>query len=136
MYQYRVKTTSRLRQTILRAYRDLWQKSPAENQYAITQDLWTPIWEEWKGQISLEFGSSVLNGLNQEGLVENLMVANPQGVQTAISRITPKGLLALAETEASTHTRRLAMFGAITGCLALLLAIAALALTLKHYDFG
>lgn len=130
MYKHRINA-AKLRQTILRAYRELWEKAPDNNEFAITQNVWKPIWETWKGKISEDFASAVLNSLHQEGLVENIIVPNPQGIKTPISRITQKGLMFLADEEDATRTRRLALLGASSGCLALILAIADWTLTLK-----
>jgi hypothetical protein len=117
-----IKAT-KLRLLILRAFRKLWEKNPNERAYFIIQDVWTPIWEKVKNKIDGEFVTAVFASLAQDGYLDNKEFQDKSGEKIISSRITDKGLAYLSEIENNMLTRKIAIIGAVTGCLGVIISI-------------
>jgi hypothetical protein len=114
---------SDFRLQILREFRKIWEKNPDKRAFIETQIVWSPIWEKQKNRITPEFGTAVLASLTQDQFLESTVAQNPMGEDVSLSRITDKGLEHLLESENSKMTRRIALLGAVTGSLGLIISI-------------
>jgi hypothetical protein len=121
--------SSELRMLILLAFKKVWENNPDERAYAITDEVWKPIWNENKARITPEFGTAVFASLNQDGLIESIAAPNPEGKQVSLCRITDKGLEFISTVEEAKMTRRLALIGAVTGCLGIIISVIGLFLS-------
>jgi hypothetical protein len=115
---------SKLRVDVLKKYRRNWENIPDKNSFFKTEDIWNSILSNLSNRIDNEYLNSVFNSLIDDKYIEVIQDQNNKHISG--SRITKNGLKFLEEYEANTLTKKIALLGAITGCISLIISIISL----------
>jgi hypothetical protein len=106
-----------LRRALLEAFNSAWEKRP--DGFFPIQQVWNGVYRRFSGRVDGPLVEGSFNGLLHEGHLEAIQASN--GLRGA--RITDRGRRYLYDLRSSARTRWIALIGAITGSVSLLVSI-------------
>lgn len=125
----RLVSASDVRLKILESLYEGWKARPGPDHYFPLTQVWSEVYAKLAHGVDNPLSEGVWNGLQREGLIQIQVGKDAPNVQ--VVRISDSGRKYLEQHRDHVRTRRIAIFGVITGLAGVFISIVALVLQLR-----